>query len=154
MDHTRAALLDRLVDYNPQSKTERRPLRTMGKRELYESVRRELSRLLNSRCPFLESEREERERTVIDFGLPDFSHLVPQNQDDHLLLASQLREVIEIFEPRLENVRVKVEPHPVNARALSVTIEGVLAFETIREPVSFPMIWELLTRKVDSHGAE
>jgi type VI secretion system lysozyme-like protein len=149
----RAALLDKLVDYNPQLSREPRPLRTLSRRELRESVRRELDRLLNTRCPLPTEVREERERSVIDYGVPDFSALNPLSPDDQELLALQLKHTIETYEPRLQDVRITAEPPKTDFhKSLLFRIDAVLSVESIREPVSFPVIFENLDEgaKVDA----
>ena len=139
-DNVRAALFDRLIDLEPEIPREPRPLRTMNVRELYMSVLQELNRLLNSRCPLTFEKLENRERTTIDYGVPDFSAFNPQSLDDQKLLARNIKNTIEVYEHRLENIRVKIEEFVDDKKALLVKIEGVLAFETVREPVSFPLV--------------
>ena len=139
-DNVRAALFDRLIDLEPEIPREPRPLRTMNVRELYLSVLQELNRLLNSRCPLTFDKLENRERTTIDYGVPDFSAFNPQSLDDQKLLAKNIKDTIGVYEHRLEGVRVKIEEFVDDKKALLVKIEGVLAFETVREPVSFPLV--------------
>ena len=139
-DNVRAALFDRLIDLEPEIQREPRPLRTMNVKGLYKSVREELNRLLNSKCPLTFDELENRERTTIDYGVPDFSAFNPQSVDDQRLLAKNIKDTIGIYEHRLENVRIKIEKFVDDEKALFVQIEGFLAFETVREPVSFPLV--------------
>jgi type VI secretion system lysozyme-like protein len=139
-DNVRAALFDRLIDLEPEIPREPRPLRAMNVRELYVSVLQELNRLLNSRCPLTFDELENRERTTIDYGVPDFSAFNPQSLDDQKLLAKNIRDTISVYEHRLQGVRVKVEEFIDDKKALLVKVEGVLAFESVREPVSFPLV--------------
>ena len=139
-DNVRAALFDRLIDLEPEIPREPRPLRTMNVRELYLSVLQELDRLLNSRCPLTFDELESRERTTIDYGVPDFSAFNPQSLSDQKLLEKNIKETIEAYEHRFEGVRVQVEEFVDEKKALLVEIKGVLAFETVREPVSFPLV--------------
>ena len=139
-DNVRAALFDRLIDLDPKVPREPRPFRTMNVKELYKSVLEELNRLLNSKCPLTFDELENRERTAVDYGVPDFSAFNPQSLDDQRALAKNIKNTIKAYEHRLENVRVKTEKFFHNEKALLVKIEGVLAFETVREPVSFPLV--------------
>ena len=105
-DNVRAALLDRLIDLEPEIPREPRPLKTMSVKELYTSVLEELNRLLNSRCPLDFDELESRERTTIDYGVPDFSAFSPQSLDDQKLLAKNIGKTITLYEHRLQDVRV------------------------------------------------
>src|SRR4029077_11608679 len=88
----RILLFDRLVDTEPESQKEVRPLRILDKAGLKESVRRELGRLLNTRCPIPLAPLAER--TVINYGIPDFSSLSPHSMDDRNRLEQWMREAI------------------------------------------------------------
>jgi type VI secretion system protein ImpF len=136
----RALLFDRLVDLEPGSHTEVQPLRVLNREELKESVRRELARLLNTRAPLSAHHASEGERTVTDYGVPDVSALSPQNPDDQRLLALMLSRTIAAYEPRLQQVRVTVEPTPGQPRVLGARIEAVLVVAAIIESVAFPVL--------------
>lgn len=133
-------LFDRLIDEDPASAQEIRPLRVLSLPELKESVRRELGRLLNTRCPIPGSAVEGMDRTVINYGIPDFTSYSPQNPDDQSKLAKSMRHAIEAFEPRLRNVTVSIDPLLPNERTVTARIEAVLMVGTVREPVMFPIV--------------
>jgi type VI secretion system lysozyme-like protein len=111
------------------------PVRVYGRVELRESIRRELVRLLNTRC----TARRDRNGTVIDYGIPDFSWMSASSADDRQLLAETLARKIASFEPRLREVRVTIEPDASDVRCVVGSIEATLVVETIRESVSFPL---------------
>jgi type VI secretion system protein ImpF len=134
----RALLFDRLVDTEPQSQKEVRPLRTLDKNGLRASIRRELGRLLNTRCPMPLTPIDER--TVINYGIPDFSWLSLHNGDHRARLASWIRDAIVAYEPRLADVQVTVDPPIKSERSLTAKIEANLRIETIREPVAFTVV--------------
>lgn len=136
----RALLFDRLIDLDPTIPTEPQPLRTLNRRELRESVRREVERLLNTRCPIPAHLLDERERTVIDYGIPDLAEFGAHKADDHKRLALIFTQTIAAFEPRLRRVRVSVERLPDTKRGLVARIEGLLVVESVTEPVSFPIV--------------
>src|SRR5215510_1066512 len=106
----RALLFDRLVDVPPDWEQHKQPLRILNRDQLKASVRRELGRLLNTRCSIPLHRLGAEERSVINYGIPDFSSLSPHNADDHALIASIVGQTITAFEPRLRNVRVEVGP--------------------------------------------
>lgn len=135
----RVLLFDRLVDMEPQSQKEVRPLRTLDKQGLKHSIRMELGRLLNTRCPIPLAPPAD-ERTVINYGIPDFSYLSPNNGEHRSKLESWVREAIVSYEPRLVDVRVSVDPPARAERSLVVRIEAKLQLETIREPVAFSVV--------------
>ena len=136
----RALLFDRLVDLHPDEDEGERPLRILDREQLKMSVRRELERLLNTRCSLPLHGLDEAERSVINYGIPDFSSLSAHNADDHALIASIIGKTISAFEPRLRQVRVEVHPVENNEGALWLSIEGVMAIDLFNEPVSFPVL--------------
>lgn len=136
----RALIFERLVDVEPKSSLgEAHPLRILNKRELKESVRRELERLLNTRCSLSTQLLGQEERTVLDYGIPDFSSLSAHNADDHYLIANTISQTVAAFEPRLQQVRVTVERFRESDRALWIKIDAMLVTESITESVSFPV---------------
>jgi type VI secretion system protein ImpF len=147
----RALLFERLVDEEPNRKEEQ-PFRVLSKRKLWESVRRELGQLLNTRCPVLLPLIGEEERTVINYGIPDFTALSPHSSVDRQLIAAIIGQTITAYEPRLRNVRVSVENFDEHERTLRITVDADLITDSViemhsypessssAEPVSFPII--------------
>ncbi|HEX4955281.1 MAG TPA: type VI secretion system baseplate subunit TssE [Thermoanaerobaculia bacterium] len=130
-------LFDRLEDHEPDQKREPRPLSTLDRKELLESVRQELERLLNTRASRLPHRPAGLPRTVIDYGLHDPTHWSPHDPDDRRRLAADIAEAVRAYEPRLSDVRVTVAPLPEQPEVLGATIEGRLVGDTVAEPVSF-----------------
>ncbi|HZS44230.1 MAG TPA: type VI secretion system baseplate subunit TssE [Blastocatellia bacterium] len=112
-------------------------LRVLDRSGLKESVRQELSRLLNTRCPTPLDSVCEEERSVVNYGIPDFSSLSPSKTEDQKLLAAIITSTINAFEPRLKLVKVTVERFLESERALSVKIDAMLVVDSITEPVTF-----------------
>jgi type VI secretion system protein ImpF len=133
----RMPLFDRLVDRDRFLRRELRPMRTLDRRGVKESVRRELEQLFNTRCPVPAHRLAGRLRSVIDYGIPDFSTFSARNFDDWQRLADILREAIEVYEPRLAQVNVSVEPKAGDDFVLVAHIEAVLITENVPQPVSF-----------------
>jgi type VI secretion system protein ImpF len=148
----RMPLFDRLVDRDPRLRHEMRPMRTLDRRGLRESVRRELEQLFNTRCPFPAHRLPIRERSVIDYGVPDLSVFSPRSYDDRVRLAELLRRVIEAFEPRLIDVQVSLEPHPGNDLSLLGLIEAKLLTDMVAEPVSFETSLDMKEGKIEVHA--
>lgn len=132
----RAPLFDRLVDSDPASLQERSPHRVLNAAGLRASVARELARLLNTRCPA----SEDRNGTVIDYGIPSLSHFSASSDSDRDALATIMKRKIEAFEPRLRNVRVFLERNPGSPSGLTGVIEASLVTESLSEAVSFPLV--------------
>jgi type VI secretion system lysozyme-like protein len=148
----RTPLFDRLVDRDPRLRREVRPMRTLDRRGLRESVRRELELLFNTRCPFPAHRLAGRAPSVIDYGIPDFSTFSPRSFEDRERLADLLRRAVEAFEPRLAHVRVYIEPAPGENLALTGRIEAVLLADPVPEPVSFETVLQMREAKVEVHA--
>jgi type VI secretion system protein ImpF len=149
----RALLFERLTDESPPEE-EARPFRVHESEDLKESVRRELVRLLNTRCSVPSHQLGERERSVLDYGIPDFSSLSALAGDDQKRLARIVAQTIAAFEPRLADVRVRVERLRTNDRALLLRVDAVLSVGTHAEPVSFPVLVQSKTGETEVHEDE
>lgn len=151
----RASLIDRLVDLNPRSEGEARPLRTLSRKGLRDSIRRDLEWLLNSRTSLPAHLLDKQEElTIIDYGIPDFGSYSPANTDDQELLANRINRSISAFEPRLQDISVTVDHGMADEKTLRVTINAVLIFESVREPVSFQTILQRQTGIWEVHESE
>ena len=143
--HLRASLLDRPVGPAPGGPSAPGPRRAHSTSELHEAVGRDLERLLSTRRGRL---HEKDQRLVHDYGVPDFQHLSPRSDEDRAEMAAAIREAVELYEPRLTQVRVRVEgfteeelrEHPERLEAVRIRIEGMLQAEGVQEPVSFPFV--------------
>lgn len=137
-DAGRVPLFDRLVDEHRHQRSEPRPRRSLDREELRESVRRELTRLLATRCPVSGDAALSRQRSTIDYGLPDLEiggrALV---KEDRLRIARLLRQTIEAFEPRLQRVEVEVLERQDGGARLVVAIRAMLVTERVRESLNF-----------------
>ena len=149
----RALLFDRLVDV-PDWDERERPLRILNSEQLKASVRRELERLLNTRCSSPLHRLGEEERSVVNYGIPDFSSLSPHNADDHALIASIVGQTITAFEPRLRQVRVEVGPAFTAESALWLNISAELVVGMFAEPVSFPVTLNSKSGTAELHDSQ
>lgn len=137
----RASLLDRLIDEEPGSPPERPPFRAQTRGEYGRSIQRDLYWLLNTRNMARVHEASPEEgRSVLEYGLPDFTHLAPGSWDDRQRLARNIKEAIDAFEPRLNVRRVMVEPVEGQHRSLTAYIEALLLGDSVPEPVSFRLV--------------
>lgn len=132
-------LFERLVDDEPESQVEAQPLRVLEVEALRESVRREVARLLNTRRPHSEALQDREELTVLDYGIPDFSHLAAASPSDRQHLGAILVRAISTFEPRLSQVEVSLEQPPGSKTKLVGWIKAILEVGSVKEPVSFPL---------------
>ncbi len=149
----RASLIDRLTDLRPESKQEIQPLRTLNRRNLKASLRRDLSWLLNTRTPVPASVFDDKGLTVLDYGIPDFGSYTPANQEDQKLLAKRITKAISAFEPRLRHVKIDVHSRRPDEKTLHITINALMVVESVREPVSFQTVFQKQTNEWNVNGS-
>jgi len=138
----RMPLFDRLVDRDPTLRRELHPLRTLDRGGLKESIRRELERLLNTRSSLPADRLAARERSSIDYGVPDFSMFSAASFADRQRLAEIVRRAIAAYEPRLAGVRVHLE-HAGDDFRLIGRIEAMLLTGRVAQPVHFDTVLQL-----------
>jgi type VI secretion system protein ImpF len=107
--------------------------------DLQASIARELARLFNTRSRLMPSEYANSTGTVIDYGIPDFSALSPRHAEDRELLESSLKQAIVHYEPRLQNVAVKVAAVPHRGDKAVVTVSGDVFIGLKSQRVSFEL---------------
>ena len=98
--------------------------------------------LLNSRLPQQEIPNglEEARNSILTYGLPDFAAMTVNSGFDKQVVRRAIEQVIRTFEPRLDQVRVKLVEGPNQGKNafLDYRIEGVLLHEDgDREAVAF-----------------
>lgn len=149
----RASILDRLQDDDPGSKPERPPFRVQSRARYARSIIRDLQYLLNTRCTKRFDVGEVAgPRTVLDYGVDDFTHLSPQNYEDRDVISAQFRAAIEAYEPRLAINEVRVEEIEGQVRKLALRFDAMLIGGGTREPVSFGLMLDQNEGTVDLIG--
>ncbi len=132
-------------------------LGSYGIRELKRAVARDLEALLNTRREALEElpeSLEEVRRSLVTYGLPDFTAASLQSLRDVTRIRRALEDTIAAFEPRLDRVRITVEDSEGTERAMRFRIEGWLRLEPNPEPVSFDTMLQLTTREYTVQGRD
>ena len=69
-----------------------------------------------------------------------------------LRLYNTLSRSIETFEPRLAAVRVRAGPTPDDELCLTLEIAGDLVVDTVREPITFVVLFDPQTKKATIHA--
>jgi type VI secretion system lysozyme-like protein len=149
----RVPLFDRLVDRDPEVRKELAPLRLDGRDAVFASIARDLHRLLNTRRAESAPLRPAA-ATVLDYGIPSFTHLSPANDTDIRTLGDTIRQAIQIFEPRVQDVVVTFTRTPGNARELHGSISCKVRLGSCLEPVTFPIILHSAEGEVQVLAAE
>lgn len=139
------SVLDRLLDFEPKSSQEAAKSRSKSLRELKQSVRRDLEWLLNTRCypQDVDEGLEETLKSVVFFGLPDFTGVSANNHHEQKRLTQSLETAIKNFEPRFMDLRVTLEPINNVDRLLKFRIEANIDIEPIPEPIIFDTVLQL-----------
>jgi len=147
--------LDRLLDDEPGTSREPIPNRFQNLRELKKAVTRDLEDLLNTRQEMLEelpSEFAEVSRSLVSYGLPDFTSFSLLSKHDRNRIRRAVEQAIANFEPRLARVNVTLEPPRDNDRALRFHIEALLRLEPAPELVTFDAVLQLTTQRYVVQG--
>lgn len=134
-----APLFERLADAGMSAPQDSRILNRSAIRE---SIIRDLSRLLNTRGPLFGPVPLGAANTVLNYGIPDFSALSAASEADAASLSTTIAERISRFEPRLRDVRVSLIKNPEAHNSLIGLIYANLILGGVREPVSFPLLFD------------
>jgi type VI secretion system protein ImpF len=132
-------------------------LGSYGIRELKRAVARDLEALLNTRQEALDElpeSLEEVRRSLVTYGLPDFTAASLQSSRDRARIRRALEDTIAAFEPRLDRVRIELEDSEGNERAMRFRVEGWLRLEPTPEPVAFDTVLQLTTREYTVQGRD
>lgn len=152
-----ASVLDRLLDDRPGVTSEPAASRAQNLRTLKKSVARDLEALLNTRQEAilgLPDDFTEVARSVVTYGLPDFSSFNLGMPNDRARVRRCLEDAIMNFEPRLRRVRVSIEPPGGHDRALRFRVDALLRTDPSPEPVMFDMVLELNTQEYVVKGQD
>ncbi len=149
------SVLDRLIDDAPESNVEAARNRSQVLRELKLAVRRDLENLLNTRRrnvippPGL----AELPRSLVTYGIPDFSGTGPSSAKDRQAFCRQLETVIVRNDPRLLTVSVVLVSNAEPAdRTLRFRIDALLRSDPAPEPVVFDSTMEAATGQFAVEG--
>ena len=126
-------------------------------RELEKAVARDLETLLNTRQETLEElpvEFAEASRSLLAYGLPDFSAFSLDSGSDRNQVRRVVEQTIIVFEPRLDRVRVTLEPPRNQDRGLRFRIDAMLRVEPAPEPVTFDAVLQLNTQQYIVRGQD
>jgi type VI secretion system protein ImpF len=140
-----ASVLDRLIDFEPKSTQEAPKSHSNTLRELKQSVRRDLEWLLNTRCYLddIDENLEEVRKSVMAFGLPDFTGISAKSHSEQNRLAQAIETAIKNFEPRFLDLKVFLEPISDVDRLMKFRIEAKLDTDPTPEPITFDTVLQL-----------
>ena len=128
-------LFDRLLDQHGGA--------SLSLEQWKDAVARDLEDLLNTRCAQAEellSAYPECSRSIINYGLVDFAGMCLSSSEDRARVCACLKAAIERHEPRLRNVRARLERETGSINRVSFAISATLAGLPMREAVSFDAV--------------
>jgi type VI secretion system protein ImpF len=139
-------LLDRLLDYEPDTRSEPVITRAESLRRFRASVKRDLEALLNTvRISFeIPESCPELRKSLLNYGLPDVSSMSLQSPTDERRLLRGLEQAIETFEPRLSRARVtSSETMTSSMQAVRFHVEALLLIDPAPERIAFDTVLEI-----------
>ena len=140
-----APLFDRLTDMDPEVIEEVVPFLTYSKDQVIESIAREASNILNTRCTVPYQEYEDTAPSSLAYGIPDLygffdqSYADPSRTKDIVKLCTFMSTALELFEPRLSDVDVELTRYDQANQKAHFVVSANIKFENTVEPVSFPV---------------
>ncbi len=141
----RLSVIDRLLDQSLGTAADPPITWSESVRRLKASLLRDVEWLLNTRrtiepAPDLYPEAQ---RSVYHYGLPDISSLSGDSDVARWQLKAQIEECLELFEPRLINVRVvPVEAEDKDRRQIRFVVDGLLRMDPNPERIIFDTVLE------------
>jgi type VI secretion system protein ImpF len=145
------SLLDRLIDEAPDQPQDPPLSQAEAMEVLRRSTRRDLQALLNTRRRWRSwpAELTELGRSVIGYGIPDFSTGALADAARRARLCAEIEETIRRFEPRFASVKVTEIPREdaLDMR-LRLRIDALLHAEPAPEPIAFEGTVDAATAEV------
>jgi type VI secretion system protein ImpF len=137
-------ILDRLIEKeigNPEGSVQ---YRQASFNQVRDAVGRDLENLLNTKnfMSDIPAEFKEINRSVLVYGLPDFTALNPRTLEVGNDLLEAIERTVSIFEPRLQNVAVSIDDADKDDSGVRFRIAAVLSVDPYIEPVRFDTVFD------------
>jgi type VI secretion system protein ImpF len=138
-------VLDRLIDEEPNVSSEAPASRQKSLRQLKAAVRRDLEWLLNTRqmVDGVPPDLKETTCSLATYGLPDFTAHSIKSPSERNRVRRALEQAISVFEPRLADVTVRLDPLHETERLLRFRVDARLKVEPVPEPITFDTVLQL-----------
>lgn len=140
-----APLFDRLQD-SPRDTPSDPDSMHYTKSEVINSIQRDVSLLLNTRCMVSKESYEKLNPAALDYGIPelygmpDFSAIDPESVTTWDHSAKLIQTALRLFEPRLKNPRVTIQKFDAGEQELYTEITAHAIIGKYIEQVKFPVI--------------
>jgi type VI secretion system protein ImpF len=144
-------LFDRLMDDRAYNMALRLSLD-----QLEDAVARDLEELLNTRIGIPDgmlAGYPECEGSIVNYGLIDFAGMCLSSSDDQARICVSLKAAIERHEPRLRNVRARLEREAGSINRVNFVISGTLDVFPACEAVHFDAVLQPSTLRYSINRA-
>ncbi|MDC8756679.1 type VI secretion system baseplate subunit TssE [Janthinobacterium fluminis] len=141
------SLFDRLIDDRCYAGADGL-LARLSLEQLKDAVARDLEALLNTRTVLPEAmlaEYPDAASSMLDYGLIDFSGFCLSSDADRKTVCAHLRAAIERHEPRLRDVRARLELNAGASKRLQFVISATLRLASVSEAVNFSAVLQPAT---------
>ena len=149
------SVLDRLLDDEPNVRSEPPAGRNQVLRELIRAVRRDMENLLNTRtrCMSWPPEQKELRQSLVNYGVPDFTGANMASARDREEFCRVVQAVIRQHEPRFKTVKVQLldNSEPLD-RTLRFRIDALLQADPAPEPIVFSSTLKPVTGAFEVKG--
>lgn len=143
-------LFDRLEDDDLTEGLESPVAKMYDVDQMRQSILAEVFDLLDTRLAFNRQDYEDAafyEKEVFGltvgypffYGVSDFSFYDPSNEEGREALEKEITTAIEIFEPRLKNIRFKIKSFLPHLQELASVLEADIVVGNMVHPISFPI---------------
>jgi type VI secretion system protein ImpF len=142
---TQTSILDRLIDTEPGVTHEPVQRRFATINQVREAVARDLENLLNTRKSIHQVPEVDGQvsASLFTYGVRDFISYSPRSPSVRQQIRLEIERVIELFEPRLRNVSVRLDTSAGNERTLRFRISALLVVDPVTTPVTFDTSFDI-----------
>lgn len=139
------SILDRLIDHQPLHPAEPVQDRFATLAAVTDSVLRDLENLFNARRRIRPISKAHRQAvsSLLRYGTSDFICRNPRSYAVQGQIRSEIEKLTRLFEPRLKNVRVRLDPAAARERALHFRIDALLLLEQASTPITFDTCFDI-----------
>jgi type VI secretion system protein ImpF len=101
------------------------------------SVQAEVAVLVNTRSRLSIEDFLNQSLTVVDWGVPDFTSLSSENEQDRRIISRCLSKAIQSFEPRLTDIQIDLAPAQAGLGACRFGLQAALMLGQVSHRISF-----------------
>lgn len=131
-------LFDRLVDEFPHKDSENIPFNSLTKEQLFDSIKKEIEIILNSRRGITSKENNALFKdSPFEFGFIDFTRLQRTDYYAWVIISDTLKKIILKYEPRLRTAKIKIKQFNKKKLILVLEIQATVKIAEVKESFHF-----------------